>query len=104
MGIGGLTQMETVGVLATQGASAGLAAEAVGHGAQAMAAGVVLPPGLDEISAYNVGRILAYAEQLGATLEGSAAIEAAYGVANGTSSVITSLTDALNAAGINGLI
>lgn len=104
MGIGGLTQMVTEGVLATEGMSAALSGEAVGHGAQAMAAGVVMPPGLDEISATNVANILAYAEELGATLQGSAAIEAAYGVANGTSSVVTTLTDALNAAGFNGLI
>lgn len=104
MGIGGLTQMETAGVLATQGMSEALSGEAVGHGAQAMVAGVVVPPGLEEISAHNVARILAFAEELGATLQGSAVIEAAYGVANGSSSVITTLTDALNAAGFNGLI
>ena len=96
----GFITQETDGVLAASAATAGLAGEASGHGGAAAAAGAVVPPGLEEISAANAAKITAYAAQASSMIESSAAIHAAYGVATGTSAAVTTLTDALNAAGL----
>jgi hypothetical protein len=91
---------DTDGVLAGSAATAGLAGEASGHGAAAGAAGAVVPPGLEEISAANAARIATYAAEASSMIESSAGIHAAYGASMGSSAAITTLTDALNAAGL----
>lgn len=91
---------ETDGVIGASTMTAGLAGEVSGHGAQAAAAGAVVPPGLEEISAANAAKIAAYAAEASAMIEASAAIHASYGVATGTSAALTTLSDALGAAGI----
>jgi hypothetical protein len=100
----GFIMQETAGVLAASAATAGLAGEASGHGAQAGAAGAVVPPGLEEISAANAAKIGQYAAEASALIEMSAGIHAAYSAATGTSATITTLTDALNAAGLGQLL
>jgi hypothetical protein len=96
----GFIMQETEGLLGAAAAKAGLAGEAAGHGAQAAAAGAVVPPGVEEISAANAARIAAYTAETGSMIETSAAAHAVYGASVGASAAITSLTDALNAAGL----
>jgi hypothetical protein len=96
----GFIMQETEGVLGAAAATGGLAGEVAGHGAQTAAAGAVVPPGIEEISAANAAKIAAYTAQAASMIETSAAIHAAYSASVGTSAAITSLTDALNASGL----
>ncbi len=100
----GFIMRETDAVTGASAMTAGLAGEASGHGASAAAAGAVVPPGIEEISAANAAKIAAYTAEVAAMVEASAANHAAYGVATGTSAAITTLTDALSAAGLADVI
>ncbi len=96
---------EAEGVLGAAATTAGLSGEAVGHSAQLGAVGgEVLPPGLEEISIANQARIAAYAAEAAAMLATSSAMQAEYGVAVGTSSAITTLSDALNAVTLGAIV
>lgn len=100
----GFITRETDAVMGASAMTAGLAGEASGHGASAAAAGAVVPPGLEEISAANAAKVTAYAAEAAAMIESSAGIHASYGAATGTSAAITTLTDALSAAGLGQII
>jgi hypothetical protein len=100
----GFITQDTEGILGGAAATAGLAGEHAGHGAQITGAGAVVPPGLEEISAMNQARIVEYAAQAAAMVENSAAYHAEYGAANGLTAGVTSFTDALNAVGISAVI
>lgn len=96
--------LEPEAVMAQSGMTAGLAAEAAAHGAQAAASGAVVPPGPCEISAANAAKIAEYASQVSAMLEANSAFQAEHGVAVGASAAITDLTDALNYALVGEII
>lgn len=100
----GFITRETDAVMGASAMTAGLAGEASGHGAAAAAAGAVVPPGIEEISAANAAKIAAYTAEASAMIEASAGIHGMYGVATGTSAAITTLTDALSAAGLGQII
>jgi hypothetical protein len=100
----GFIMQDTDGVMGASAMTAGLAGEASGHGAVAAAAGAVVPPGLEEISAANAAKIAAYTAEASAMIESSAAIHAAYSVAQGGSAAITTLTDALSASGLGQIL
>lgn len=95
---------ETAGVMGASAATGALAGEMSGHGAQAGMAGAVVPPGLEEISAANAARVAAYAAEATAILEASSTVHGMYGASTGTSAAISTLTDALNAAGLGNLL
>ena len=93
--------MEPIGVAAASAGTAALAGESFGHTGQAAAAGAVLPPGLDDdISPLAVTKIMAYATEVAGMLSTSGALQQLYAVANGTSAVTYSLTDAMNEVGL----
>jgi hypothetical protein len=93
--------MEPIGVGAAAAGTAALAGESFGHTGQAVAAGAVLPPGLDDdISPLAVTKIMAYASEVAGMLAASGAMQQLYAVANGTSAVSYTLTDAMNEVGL----
>lgn len=59
---------ETAGMAAAGATQAGLAAQTGASGAQAIAAGAVVPPGLEEVSALNVTKITAYTAEAASLL------------------------------------
>lgn len=97
-----LIDIETEGVMAASAASAGLAAETLGHTGQAAAAGTVVPPGADpDVSPVNVARITAHTAHVASMLAASGALQELYAISNGVSAGMYDLTDALNAVGLN---
>lgn len=94
-------KVDPVGLASAAASTAGLSAETAAHTAQAAAAGMVLPPGLEEISAANAAKIAGYAAEVAAVLSGASAMQALYGVANAAAGTVMSLEDAANAVLMN---
>ena len=89
------------GMSAAGASTDALAAQAAGHTAQAAAAGMVVPPGLDpDISPVNVAKISAYAGNIAAALGLCSTVQMMYGTSVGVSGVLYSLEDALSAAAV----
>lgn len=70
---------ETAGMASAGATQAALAAQTAASGAQAMAAGVVAPPGLEEVSALNVVKISGYTAEAAALLGYAGIIQGLWG-------------------------
>ncbi|WP_099039956.1 PE domain-containing protein [Mycobacterium neglectum] len=93
-----------IGLAAAAAATTGLSAQAAGHTAQAAAAAAVVPPGMEEISATNAAKIVAYSAEVTSVLSGASAMQAMYGVANSVAGTVMSLEDAANAVLMNAVL
>ncbi|MBN3458416.1 PE domain-containing protein [Mycobacterium sp. DSM 3803] len=70
---------ETAGMAAAGATQAALAAQTAASSAQAMGAGVVVPPGLEEVSALNVAKITGYTAEAASLLGLAGVIQTLYG-------------------------
>ena len=66
-------------------------------GAEAAAAGAVVPPGLEEVSAANVAKIVAYTSEVAAMLAAAAGMQGMYGATVAAAGLGYDLTDAASA-------
>ena len=92
------------GLMGAAAATGGLAAEAVGHGGQAAAAGAVVPPGLEEISTANAARIAEHAAHVASMLGLASGVQTMYGASVGLSSGTYVVSDAASAANVAGIV
>lgn len=89
---------ETPGMYGAAAAHEGLALQTGTAGAaQAGAAGVVVPPGIEEVSAANVAKIQAYTADVAATLAAAAGLQGMYGASVASAGLGYDLTDAASA-------
>ena len=92
------------GMMAAAAATDGLAAEVAGLAGSAAAAGVVVPPGLEDISVANAAKIAEYGAQVASMLGMASTVKALYGTSIGMSSATYSLFDLMSAASIGAVI
>jgi hypothetical protein len=93
---------ETQGMQSAAARAASLAEDTNTAGAQGQAAGaVVVPPGLDHVSAANATHVKAYLSQVAARLAAGAGLQDIYSTSIANSAVAYTLTDDLNAAGLS---
>lgn len=86
---------ETPAIAAAGAATDALAGTTAGAAGASVAAGAVANPGLEEISAANVARIMAFAGNLSSVLGLGSATQAAYGTTVTGAGIAYELTDDL---------
>ena len=95
---------ETPGMYGAAAAHEALAMETgTAGGAQATAAGAVVPPGLEEVSAANVAKIEAYTAEAAALLAAAAGLQGLYGASVTAAGVGYDLSDAASALPFTGI-
>ena len=95
---------ETQALQSAAADTADLAADTVSTGAHGQAAGaVVVPPGLDPISAQNAAHLKAYLARAAADLAAGAGLQDVYSTSVSNAANIYALTDQLNAVALGGL-
>ena len=92
------------GMAGAAAATGALSAEAVGHAGQAVGAGAVVPPGLEEISAANAARIVEHAAHVASMLGLASGVQASNGASVGLSSGTYVAADAASAASVAAVI
>jgi hypothetical protein len=92
---------ETQGMQSAAASTAGLADDTVTAGGQA-GGGVVVPPGLDPMSASNATKINAYTSEVATQLAAGAGLQVNYGATISGAATTYAQTDALNAIGLGG--
>jgi hypothetical protein len=93
---------ETQGMQSAAVSTAGLADDTVTAGAHGQTAGaVVVPPGLDPVSAANTADIKTYMTEVANKLAAGAGLQNIWGASLSNSARAYTLTDELNASGLS---